>query len=774
MKVSDMNKPRLSRRPAGALAAGLLAFALAGCGGGGGGNEFPPPTLPTTIDTGQAALAAAGTLAIRIDSASVAGKPEIEFTVTNQAGAGMTGLRPADLKFNIAKLMPVPSGDASRWQNYINVANGGVVQASQERLATGAPFGTLTGLGSGRYRYQFATDITSPQANPCPAPCTGADARPLELRFDAGLTHRVTVEQANPAFPRAAGTLDFAPDGSPVVQREVVATATCNTCHAQITAHETRVDTKLCVTCHNPGSSSPGAPAASLDLRSMVHRIHFNNAGAALPSVRAGVPNRIGTKDYSAVTFTQDVRNCTRCHDGSANTPHTTPTPQGDRWKTNPTQAACASCHDDVFFGSAPDPTRPWQTKAHSGGPVADDSTCALCHGAGKFADAKDIVVAHSFPARIDAAAARFRFDILSVTATAPGSRPVVTFTVTDPANADAAYDIKTHPAFVAPGGASTLSVKIGWPDFAAGQPAFDFANDGSGQSFGQPVTINALTAAATPGPTAGTFVVTSPVAVPALARGTLRVTLEGHPAGDVTTPGTFSDRLLVKTALRDAAITGTVTPRRVVVDIAKCNVCHDTLSLHGNNRTSEIGACDVCHNPNATDKGRRPAGLGVDGKAEESIDLKRLVHGIHAGEASQGGFRTQGLVVYGFGGSVNDFGHVKFPGRLSDCATCHVGTSYRLDGAWATPTASGILGSTVDSAAAPADSADNLRISPTAAVCSSCHDSPVARLHMQDATTGGTFSATQASLRATAGENCTFCHGAGDALDVKTVHGVD
>ena len=41
---------------------------------------------------------------------------------------------------------------------------------------------------------------------------------------------------------------------------------------------------------------------------------------------------------------------------------------------------------------------------------------------------------------------------------------------------------------------------------------------------------------------------------------------------------------------------------RRLVVDIAKCDVCHDVLSLHGNNRTDEPGVCAVCHNPNATD----------------------------------------------------------------------------------------------------------------------------------------------------------------------------
>jgi hypothetical protein len=43
----------------------------------------------------------------------------------------------------------------------------------------------------------------------------------------------------------------------------------------------------------------------------------------------------------------------------------------------------------------------------------------------------------------------------------------------------------------------------------------------------------------------------------------------------------------------------------------------------------------------------------------------------------------------------------------------------------------------------------------------------------MQDAFNGGMFAATQAAISAGAGENCTFCHGPGKVVDVKTVHGV-
>ena len=750
-------------------AASLLVLALAGCGGGGSGGSTAAAgasATPGGTSTSTAALTASTALTTTINGVTINGAPVVNFTVTNQAGVGMAGLAATDLRFNIAKLVPGSNGGPSAWQNYINRANGGAVQGSQERSAAGYVFGTLTNHGGGSYTYTFATDITSAT---CPPPCTDADGNALDLSYQPGLTHRVTIQQANSAYPTSTGVLDFVPNGGTGIQRDIVATATCNECHNQLTAHGTRVDTRLCVTCHNPGSWVAGTPNVPVDFKVMIHRIHYNDAGAALPSVVAGTPYVINGTDFSTVTFPQDVRNCTKCHDGTAGSPIVTP--QGDNWKTQPSMQACGACHDNVYFGTKPDPAKPYQTVAHPGGVMTDNSACALCHAAGKFTDNKDIVVAHSFPTRLVTAAAKFQYNIISVAPTTAGSKPVITFSVTDPTNANAPYDITTAPAFTA-GGNSSLTVKLGWS-------TSDFGNDNSGQAFGQPVSINLLgNAAVAAGAAPGTYTVTSAVAIPATQTGTMRVIMDGHPAGDVTTAGTFTDRLPVTSVFKDFAITGAVTPRRVVVDIAKCDVCHGVLSLHGNNRTDEPGVCVVCHNPNATDASQRPKTAGVlsggtDGKLEESIDFRRMIHAIHAGQASNGGFRTTGISVYGFGGSVNDFSKVVFPGKLNNCATCHLGTSYQLTGTWASPTANGILGSTINAGASASDPTDDLRISPIAAVCSSCHDSAVAKLHMQDAGSGGNFSATQATLTATVSESCGLCHGVGAVFDVKAVHGV-
>jgi OmcA/MtrC family decaheme c-type cytochrome len=744
----------------------LVIFAVAGCGGGGGTAATGEGAAAGGFASGPTALAASTGLTVSITGATANSPPVVNFTVTNQDGAAMGGLTSADLRFNIAKLVPVSNGGPSAWQNYINRASGGAVQGSQERLAAGYAFGTLMDHSDGSYTYTFATDIKSAS---CPAPCTDADGNALDISYQPGLTHRVTIQQANSAYPKAAGTFDFVPNGGALTTtRDIVATAKCDACHNQLTAHGTRVDTKLCVTCHNPGSWVAGTPNTPVDFKVLIHKLHN---GVNLPSVLAGTPYLVNGTDFSKVVFPQDVRNCTKCHDGTPGASNATA--QGDNWKMQPSMQACGACHDDVYFGAKPDPAKPYQTIAHPGGVMTDNSACALCHAAGRFTDNKDIVVAHNFPARLAAATAKFKYDIISVTPTAAGSNPVITFSVTDPTNADTPYDITAAAAFTA-GANSTLNVKLGWTKSGIA----DIGNDGSGQAFGQPITINALTAAV-PGTVAGTYTVTSTVAIPATQTGTLRVMMDGHPAGDVTTAGTFTDRLPVTSVFKDYAITGAVVPRRVVVDVAKCDVCHGVLSLHGNNRSEEPGVCVICHNPNATDASQRPATAGVltggtDGKLEESIDFKTMIHAIHAGESDKGGFRTKGITIYGFGGSVNDFSGVVFPGKLNDCSNCHAGTSYQLTGTWIAPTTGGILGSTVSTGASATDPADNLRISPTAAVCSSCHDDAATKSHIQDAGSGGIFSATQAAINGASPEICSICHGSGKIFDVKVVHGVN
>jgi OmcA/MtrC family decaheme c-type cytochrome len=212
-------------------------------------------------------------------------------------------------------------------------------------------------------------------------------------------------------------------------------------------------------------------------------------------------------------------------------------------------------------------------------------------------------------------------------------------------------------------------------------------------------------------------------------------VVMEGHPAEPVGMPA-VQQRIPVQSATKTFAITGTATTaRRAAVDINKCNVCHGNLTLHGNNRTSRIEACVACHNTNATDINQRPkTGTTADNKGEESIDFKKLIHGIHGAE-----FSGAGPVIYGFGGSVNDFRGAVFPGVLNNCEACHNPGTYSAS----FPPAKG----TTTSTETLADPNTYLRTTPITATCSACHATGLFLSHMRQ--NGGAFDVTQPQIDA-------------------------
>jgi OmcA/MtrC family decaheme c-type cytochrome len=106
----------------------------------------------------------------------------------------------------------------------------------------------------------------------------------------------------------------------------------------------------------------------------------------------------------------------------------------------------------------------------------------------------------------------------------------------------------------------------------------------------------------------------------------------------------------------------------------------------------------------------------------------------IHSGSELE-----NGLVIYGFGGSVNDFSHVNFIGNRRHCETCH------LPGTYGAKNAFEALPTTIDTGADKSVSTDDLNISPTASVCSGCHDSEAALTHMK--LHGASFHALDADI---------------------------
>jgi OmcA/MtrC family decaheme c-type cytochrome len=769
-------------------------------------------------------------LNITVDSATIAGSPVVQFTVINKDGLGFPGLTGADLRFNIAKLIP---GIPTRWQDYIVRASNGASQGSQERLRSGYPWGTLVDHGDGTYTYTFATDITNA---PCPAPCTDAEGNALNLTYQSNQTHRVSIQQGNSALPMANAVYDFVPGGGSVTSsREIVKTENCNVCHDKITAHGSRFEMKLCVTCHNPGSwiKNDDNTTTTVDLKVMVHKIH---RGENLPSVEAGGSYAVGDHDFSDVAFPQDIRNCTKCHDGED-----PETPQGNNWQLVASMEACGSCHDDIDFSRDGSGNPPAEPGGHPGGIVDSNSQCNVCHREGGIAGS--VAESHTIPGKAERAF--FQFNILTICDTpvgsgpmcAEGTSPTVTFSVEDPSgnggheygnfyNIVQASTTDPEYATATAGSSARLTMDFAWK----GVGENDYTNDANpGDVFGdrpsRALQVNLLTSPGVSYRGNGEYLYnaandSTPWTIPVLATphtpiGTIAVALEGRGTADDGT-GSYSVRVPVKAPVAYSAVNDTSPqPRRQVVDATtKCDRCHDVLSLHGGSRNDNGQMCVFCHNPSMTDVNDRPKGANglpdasqtVDNKTEESVDFKRMIHGIHAASLSSAtpGFREKGLNIGG--GTQHDYSNLRFPGVLSRCNSCHlekgelggaakydtyVLEDHSADGGanWELPAVNGIRGSTVHSypSADPAavdfisgttlddallNQADDYKYSPIASVCSSCHDGNLAMLHMRDqgaAIFGGPGS--QQAVQENHIEICALCHGPDRYADVKKEH---
>ncbi len=726
------------------------AFLMWGCEGDDGapGPQGPegepgipgPPGPPAPPSSNTVPVDSAERINIEVTEVTVpagGGAPAVELRLTDDLTRGLTGLPAGDIRFVLAQLSPPPagSGQSAEWQSYVTRNDGGVtdVQATTET----ATAGTFTDNSDGTYSYTFAQALTSYPAGPA---------------FDATKSHRLGIEIRGQAPISSNGIFNFVPaGGAPTFTYDVVDNDTCNACHDVLAFHGgPRTDVAYCVTCHNP-SSLDGNTGNTVDMKAMIHNIHVGRDGYVVIGFGGTV------HDYSDVAFTQDVRNCQTCHEESdANTP------QASNWRQVANRAACGTCHYDVDGAGDGDEQYAIEVGEHPPGiNFTDDSQCLDCHGPNSNTTNPDgelvrTAEIHRIPAL--EASEDFVFNVVDARNVVTGGLVEVDFSVTDPSGAP--YDLANDPAFTTcAGGASRLAVAIGWT-------TDDFDNQDNGVENAGPISINALVAcggAATDPDGDGVYTVASPTAIPVGLGGseTIAVALEGHPAGDLDGDGVFTDRIAVTNAIEYFGIDGAdAVPRRNAVAIEKCDECHKQLSLHGNNRTDQPEVCAVCHNPNATDIPVRIAGTECDsvlGLDDETIDMKYMVHAIHAGNTGICGFRS----------SAHPYFDVVYPGRLNNCEGCHQpGGYYPVD-------PGEILGTTVDSND-PTTPVDDRVISPNSAVCSSCHTGDLAREHMVQ--NGGDFNATKAAdstLISSGVETCNVCHGPGRSADVAEVHGV-
>lgn len=753
----------------------LLVLALAAmvtaCGGGGGGDRAegvapgpedpggsvppPAPELPAAPGYAEAARILAA-----ITSAQVAdsGHAEVTFQVTDETGAAITDLELENVRFVLAKLQASELGGATgEWQSYINrieqpdtSVGPGTEPRLQSHYEDSRAGGELQNNLDGTYTYNYVADVNNLDADIQ----AQADAEGLDLSYEPDRTHRVAIQfgggpnAVNPFYDWIPAT-----GASEVFGMQIAATGNCNRCHDPLAIHGGgRIEVEYCVTCHNSGSGDAHS-GNTVAMKNMIHKIHM---GANLPSVQDGgeyviygFQNR--PHDYSHVEYPQDPRNCQNCHVGTGTTnefyPEVALTSQGDNWAEYATRDTCGSCHDNVDWD------------LHAGG-QHDDSGCSSCHQEGGFAGS----IASSHQLLIRDEAARYEAVVENVASSGPGENPSVDIRVTNPYTGED-YDILSDEPFTTSG--ASLNVKLAWS-------TTDYSNTGNGETNASAVSQSALSTATPNGD--GSFNVLFEEALPdsttppgVAASGSGVALIDGHPVIAVE-----EGEDPVNIPIRDAHAFFSIdepdakpVPRRDSADMGACLNCHQNLVLHGENRADNLQSCVACHNPRNTDRTVRETASTppTDGKQEESLDMKTMIHAIHAAAMRENPLQIVGF--RGFNTHVYNEEHVQYPGRLGNCVTCHGDEGYEL------PLAAGALGTTVDTGVDRTDPADDTVITPATAVCASCHDSALATEHMLSL--GGRFDTSQAAIdNGDVIEQCDLCHAAGRDHEVRRLHGID
>lgn len=656
------------------------------------------------------------------------GRPVVEFQVTAQldSGFGVTfEPSPGDVEFTIARL--VRKDDYQTWQSYLNTVAGGPRTGPHARLQADQvrgnhAEGVWESLGGNAYRYTYPVNVNEVPAEYLNGvePVTAADwvaASQIDMR-------RFVV------LVRPGSNWEAAYDYKDVGQGETkraVATASCNSCHDNLSAHgNNRIGTETCSNCHNQFnfSSFTDSPNA-VDLAYLGHEIH---SGGGLAGSQQFLRPR-----WTGVAFPRDIATCVSCHDSS----HAGS--GAARAFTKPTIEACSSCHDNVNFATG---------AGHAAGP-RDNASCAGCHTPDTpppFAGSETLVEAHQNAGRQFARDGNLRYVIDSVERV--GNQLTVRWGVE--------YD-----------GSRVVHQEDGWVLSAAirvGAFGTDFTHSDPDQARpGAPVEqSNAQNSATQSG---GTYTSTIDLAGKGIT-GTVYVTLGGN-----VNSADFS-ALVASNAIR--VVGG--QPRRQVVSMATCTTCHEdrvgVFNKHGGNRHNDVQQCILCHNNNSTDIDRRELNPRPyidlphpDGQREQATNFMVMVHGLHSTAA---GFRRDDLWITGFGSWSHWDSGSSFPGNIANCTQCHDGNTYYPVSRELEP-----RGTTVDSLGGSSNVDAHWKVSAAMAACSSCHDSTGAQVHM---TQNGGVSGdpwNQPTIDASSFETCSTCHGPGRVADVRTVHGL-
>ena len=811
------------------------------------------------------------------------GNPVVGLGNTSKTATATVASLP-NLAFSLAKLVPANNGSPSKWVSYIITTVPTTTAAAAPTRPSTDNTGTLVDNGDGSYKYTFYRDVTKIKDVVAAMTVTGINNKADlgDLTYNANLTHRLTIQLSG----NAPGTGSNTPNGATLVaavpmkkpvdviydfipatgkvtttadaSRDIVANAKCEECHRKLggipgaTADAapagfhggSRNNVAYCVVCHTD-QRKYGQAEATASVQGAVRTFSGNtykvdgrtigNLPNFIHKIHAG--SLLANKNYNyagvlpaEVTYPQDLRNCTKCHDGSATS--TAKTAQGNNWKEAPSTLACGSCHDGVNFSAGTGvklkDARAGKTSsefAHPTGTIADDSNCALCHTpatidlshlpvtppnlgsslhvAGGNANTNAAWIA-SNSSRLPPGAIKVTYDLKSVTRDA-NKRPVMVFRMLQNG---ARKDLN-------PNTAAEL-----WDNFM-GAPSVYFVFSVPQDGIAAPADFNAtanvylktLWKGTGTGTSAGTLTgpdadgyytatltgVTIPDSAKMLTGGlgysynassTLPLTqtnLADYPTAPTTVAGQTNKTggLIVISPNVQKVATG-YTGRRPIVEDARCNACHQELgtftedAFHAGQR-NDGSTCSWCHRPNQTSSGW-------------SADSTSFVHAIHASSKREVPYNWHAV------SATENFSEVTYPGVLNQCETCHLPGTYDFsatasaaaqDNRLFRSVATGTLASTgatyayspyitqnfnygagysfsTATGAITEAAATTLVTSPTATACFGCHDSKTAVAHFE--INGGSIYEPRSKALGTT-ETCMVCHGPGRIAAIKDSH---
>jgi OmcA/MtrC family decaheme c-type cytochrome len=757
------------------------------CPGDDGGTEsITVKEAVLDYATMSAANKAALDLKITVTSVTVpaSNQPVVAFKVIDVSGNAVKNLPPGDLRFGLLKLVApatatsgltpvgVNASALDTWVSYMAASPTSTAGTETAAAAATATSNVLTDSGDGSYLYTFIRKVTD-----------------AGVTYDPKLTHRLVMILSESGNPFAPVNLvkDFIPATGKDVsidQNRKVDGLACLKCHGSFRAKAggtgafhggARYDVEICVACHNdqrrltaiPGTGTtpavnldtPGAVSgtpstwagnativngeAFINLPVFIHKIHMGEELTLKGGTYSGMP-----MPYE-VTYPQDVRNCDMCHRTVAASDNHKVV-QADNFKTKPSRRACGACHDDISFAATP----PAGRKAHSGGDMADDSSCAVCHPATRAKSLTSIGVLEAHIAVdgpnpeatwLGGANANTNAAYLPAAGQLPTGAVPITYDVKS-VSRDAAKHAsivfrfmngKTPVVFNVAGAATELM------DNFVGSPSAYFAyalpqdGDATPADFNATVSgyIRNIWNGTATGAGAGTMTfddasgyytitltgVTIPDEATMLTGGIgysyslsstpplTQINLPAYPYADATLypkciAGKKCGGLIVPSpnvwmVATDAASAKAYTTRRPIVANAKCLACHEQLgakpTFHAGQR-NDGPTCSFCHNPNRTSSGWS-ASSGV------------FVHAIHGAAKRTVGDSWHAACPPGttypttctLDNADPYYAKVTYPGVLSDCQQCHLpgtndfsatASAQKVDSLMLTTVATGVL----------------------------------------------------------------------------------